>query len=59
MLGQSIRFTNSGWSHCEESPGTSLPFSMENKWWLLTMMTMYFESGFAAPFIVRHQRLTK
>lgn len=38
----------------------NLPFSVENKWRLLAMMTVYFGSGFAAPFfIVRHQLLKK
>ncbi|CAO2631393.1 Cytochrome c oxidase subunit 7C, mitochondrial [Lemmus lemmus] len=59
MLGQSVwRFTTSvvNRSHYEEGPGKNLPFSEENKWWLLAMMTVYLGSGFAAPFfIVRHQ----
>ncbi|XP_047401664.1 cytochrome c oxidase subunit 7C, mitochondrial-like [Sciurus carolinensis] len=63
MLGQSIqRFTTSVvcWSHYEEGPGKNLPFSVENKWRLLVMMTLFFGSGFAAPFfIVRHQLLKK
>ncbi|ELV10745.1 cytochrome c oxidase subunit 7C, mitochondrial [Tupaia chinensis] len=63
MLGQSIRrFTTSVGhrSHCEEGPGKNLPFSVESKWQLLVMMTLYFGSGFAAPFfIVRHQLLKK
>uniref|UniRef100_A0A8P0PI45 Cytochrome c oxidase subunit 7C, mitochondrial n=9 Tax=Caniformia TaxID=379584 RepID=A0A8P0PI45_CANLF len=63
MLGQSIRrFTTSvvRRSHYEEGPGKNLPFSVENKWRLLLMMTLYFGSGFAAPFfIVRHQLLKK
>ena len=63
MLGQSIRrFTTSvvRRSHYEEGPGKNLPFSVENKWRLLVMMTLYFGSGFAAPFfIVRHQLLKK
>ncbi|KAG8524680.1 Cytochrome c oxidase subunit 7C, mitochondrial, partial [Galemys pyrenaicus] len=53
MLGQSIRrFTTSvvRRSHYEEGPGKNLPFSVENKWRLLLMMTVYFGSGFAAPF---------
>uniref|UniRef100_A0A8C6QCL6 Cytochrome c oxidase subunit 7C, mitochondrial n=1 Tax=Nannospalax galili TaxID=1026970 RepID=A0A8C6QCL6_NANGA len=62
-MGQSIwRFTTSVvlCSHYEEGPGKNLPFSAENKWWLLTMMTVYFGSGFAAPFFrVRHQLLKK
>ncbi|XP_036700650.1 cytochrome c oxidase subunit 7C, mitochondrial-like [Balaenoptera musculus] len=62
-LGQSIRrFTTSvvRRSHYEEGPGKNLPFSVENKWWLLAMMTLYFGSGFTAPFfIVRHQLLKK
>ena len=55
MLGQSIRrFTTSvvRRSHYEEGPGKNLPFSVENKWRLLAMMTVYFGSGFAAPFFV-------
>nr|XP_051712222.1 cytochrome c oxidase subunit 7C, mitochondrial-like [Oryctolagus cuniculus] len=63
MLGQSIqRFTTSvvRRSHCEESPGKNLPFSVENKWRLLAMMTLDLGSGFAAPFfIVQHQLLKK
>ena len=41
-------------SHREEGPGTSIPFSVENKWRLPAMMTLFFGSGFAPPsFIVR------
>ncbi|KAB0369511.1 hypothetical protein FD755_018504 [Muntiacus reevesi] len=44
----------------EEGPGKTIPFSVENKWRLLAMMTLFFEYGFAAPFfIVRHQLLKK
>jgi cytochrome c oxidase subunit 7c len=61
MLGQSIqRFTASVvcWSHYEEGPGKNIPLSVDNKWQVLVMMTLYF--GFAAPFfIVRHQLLKK
>ncbi|KAM5334793.1 cytochrome c oxidase subunit 7C, mitochondrial-like [Glossophaga mutica] len=63
MLGQSIwRFTTSVVcrNHYEEGPGKNLPFSVENKWRLLAMMTLYFGSEFAAPLlIVRHQLLEK
>ena len=63
MLGQSIRrFTTSvvRRSHYEEGPGKNIPFSVENKWRLVAMMTLFFGSGFAAPFfIVRHQLLKK
>ncbi|XP_064217867.1 cytochrome c oxidase subunit 7C, mitochondrial-like [Aotus nancymaae] len=63
MLGQSIRrFITSAVRrcHCEEGPGKNLPFSVENKWWLLALMCLYFGSGFAAPFfIVTHQMLKK
>ncbi|XP_055459857.1 cytochrome c oxidase subunit 7C, mitochondrial-like [Psammomys obesus] len=63
MLGQSIwRFNTSivCHSHYEDGPGKNLPFSMENKWWLLAMMTVLFGPGFAAPFfIVMHQLLKK
>ncbi|KAK7801369.1 hypothetical protein U0070_009215 [Myodes glareolus] len=47
-------------SHYEEGPGKNLPFSVENKWRLLAMMTVYFGSGFAAPFFIESegQRLT-
>ncbi|XP_035119241.1 cytochrome c oxidase subunit 7C, mitochondrial-like [Callithrix jacchus] len=61
MLGQSIRrFTTSSVCRChyKEGPGKNLPFSVENKWWLLATMCLYFGSGFAAPvFRVRHQLL--
>nr|XP_048300511.1 cytochrome c oxidase subunit 7C, mitochondrial-like [Myodes glareolus] len=61
MLGQSVqRFTTSvvHCSHYEEGPGKNFPFSVENKWRLLAMMSVYFGSGFAASFfIVRHQLL--
>ncbi|XP_032959197.1 cytochrome c oxidase subunit 7C, mitochondrial-like [Rhinolophus ferrumequinum] len=61
MLGQSIqRFTTFvvRRSHYEEGSGKDLPFSVENKWWLLVVMTLYFGSGFAIPFfIVGHQLL--
>ncbi|CAI9160480.1 unnamed protein product [Rangifer tarandus platyrhynchus] len=63
MLGQSIRrFISSvvRRSHYEEGPGKNIPFSVENKWTLLAMMTLFFGSGFAAAFfIVRHQLLKK
>ena len=63
MLGQSIRrFTTSVvcQSHYEEGPGKNIPFSVEKKWRLLAMMTLFFGSGLAAPFfIVRHQLLKK
>ncbi|XP_037660617.1 cytochrome c oxidase subunit 7C, mitochondrial-like [Choloepus didactylus] len=63
MLGQSIwRFTTSvvQRSHYEKDPGKNFPFSVENKWWLLVMMTWYFGSGFVTPFFtVRHQLLKK
>ncbi|KAM9642741.1 cytochrome c oxidase subunit 7C, mitochondrial-like [Trichechus inunguis] len=59
MLGQSIWKSTTSVvhrSHYKEGPGKNLPFPMENKWKLLIMMTVYFGSGFAAPFfIVRHQ----
>uniref|UniRef100_A0A8C0YVC6 Cytochrome c oxidase subunit 7C, mitochondrial n=3 Tax=Canis lupus TaxID=9612 RepID=A0A8C0YVC6_CANLF len=50
MLGQSIlRFTTSvvRRSHYEEGPGKNLPLSVETKWRLLLMMTLYFGSGLA------------
>ncbi|KAB0348620.1 hypothetical protein FD754_013477 [Muntiacus muntjak] len=63
MLRRSIRrFTTSvvRRSHYEEGLGKNIPFSVENKWRLLAMMTLLFGSGFAAPFfIVRHQLLKK
>ena len=47
-------------SHYEEGPGKNIPFSVEKKWRLLAMMTLFFGSGLAAPFfIVRHQLLKK
>nr|XP_002806186.2 cytochrome c oxidase subunit 7C, mitochondrial-like [Macaca mulatta] len=61
MLGLSIwRFTTSlvHRSHYEEGPGKNLPFSVENKWWLLAKMCLYFGSAFATPFLIaRHQLL--
>ncbi|XP_036599397.1 cytochrome c oxidase subunit 7C, mitochondrial-like [Trichosurus vulpecula] len=63
MLGQSLRRFSTSLvcrSHYEEGLGKNLPFSMENKWRLLAMMTVFFGSGFAAPFfILRHQLLKK
>ena len=63
MLGQNIRrFTTSvvRRSHYEQGPGKNVPFSVENKWRVLAMMTLFFGSGFAVPFfIVRHQLLKK
>uniref|UniRef100_A0A2I3GHV7 Cytochrome c oxidase subunit 7C, mitochondrial n=1 Tax=Nomascus leucogenys TaxID=61853 RepID=A0A2I3GHV7_NOMLE len=55
MLEQGIqRFTTSVGS------GKNMLFSVENKWWLLIIMTLYFGSGFYAHFfIVRHQLLKK
>uniref|UniRef100_A0A8I6AJT6 Cytochrome c oxidase subunit 7C, mitochondrial n=1 Tax=Rattus norvegicus TaxID=10116 RepID=A0A8I6AJT6_RAT len=47
-------------SHHEEGLGKNLPFSVENTWRLLALMTVYFGSGFAAPFFtVRHPLLKK
>ncbi|XP_017818881.1 cytochrome c oxidase subunit 7C, mitochondrial-like [Callithrix jacchus] len=62
MLGQSIRrFTTSAVhrSHYEEGPGKNLPFSVENKWWILAMMCLYFGSAFAAPFFIERHQLFK
>ncbi|XP_043825324.1 cytochrome c oxidase subunit 7C, mitochondrial-like [Dromiciops gliroides] len=63
MFGQSLhRFSTSlvHRSHYEEGPGKNLPFSIENKRRLLAVVTVYFGSGFAAPFyILRHQMLKK
>lgn len=43
------------WGPYEEGPGKNSPISVENKWWLLAVMMLYFGSGFAAPFFtVRH-----
>jgi cytochrome c oxidase subunit 7c len=39
-----------------EGPGSNMPFDINKKWRLLGIMTVFFGSGFAAPFIlVRHQ----
>nr|XP_034352565.1 cytochrome c oxidase subunit 7C, mitochondrial-like [Arvicanthis niloticus] len=54
MLGQRIqRFTTSVVPHSryKEGLGKNLPVSVENKWQLLVMMTVYFAAPF---FIVRH-----
>ncbi|XP_060091715.1 cytochrome c oxidase subunit 7C, mitochondrial [Heteronotia binoei] len=63
MLGASVRrFATSAVRrmHYEDGPGKNLPFSVENKWRLLAMMTVFLGSGFVAPFIlVRHQLLKK
>ncbi|XP_051026838.1 cytochrome c oxidase subunit 7C, mitochondrial-like [Acomys russatus] len=62
MLGQSIRrFTTSvvRRSHYEQGPRKNLPFSVESKWQLLATMTVYFGSGFAAPFCIVSQQLLK
>ncbi|MXQ88762.1 hypothetical protein E5288_WYG008379 [Bos mutus] len=62
MLGQSIRrFTTSvvRRSHYEEGPGKNIPFSVENKWRLLAMMTLFFGSGFAAPFFITRRSIEK
>ncbi|XP_058290788.1 LOW QUALITY PROTEIN: cytochrome c oxidase subunit 7C, mitochondrial-like [Hylobates moloch] len=65
MLEQGIqRFTTSvvhrGMRHYKEGSGKNMLFSVENKWWLLIIMTLYFGSGFYAHFfIVRHQLLKK
>ncbi|XP_044247533.1 cytochrome c oxidase subunit 7C, mitochondrial-like [Ursus americanus] len=63
VLGQSIRRVTASvvcGRHCEVGPRKNLPFSVENKWWLLIMMTLYFGSGFVAPFfIVRYELLKK
>ncbi|XP_044302764.1 cytochrome c oxidase subunit 7C, mitochondrial [Varanus komodoensis] len=61
MLGVSIRrFATSALrrAHYEEGPGKNIPFSVENKWRLLILMSVFCGSGFVAPFIiVRHQLL--
>ncbi|XP_063820032.1 cytochrome c oxidase subunit 7C, mitochondrial [Pseudophryne corroboree] len=63
MIGQCVRrFATSAVrrAHYEEGPGKNLPFSIENKWKLLALMTAFFGSGFTFPFIiVRHQLLKK
>nr|XP_056704783.1 cytochrome c oxidase subunit 7C, mitochondrial [Euleptes europaea] len=63
MLGVAVRrFATSAArrAHYEEGPGKNLPFSVENKWRLLAMMSVFFGSGFAFPFlVVRHQLLKK
>ncbi|XP_015262969.1 PREDICTED: cytochrome c oxidase subunit 7C, mitochondrial [Gekko japonicus] len=63
MLGASVRrFATSAVrrTHYEDGPGKNLPFSVENKWRLLAIMTAFLGSGFIAPFlIVRHQLLKK
>ncbi|XP_014452712.1 cytochrome c oxidase subunit 7C, mitochondrial [Alligator mississippiensis] len=47
-------------AHYEDGPGKNLPFSVENKWRLLAVMSVFLGSGFLAPFlIVRHQLLKK
>lgn len=34
----------------------NVPFQIQNKWRMLAVMTVFFGSGFAAPFVlVRHQ----
>ena len=35
-----------------KGPGKNIPFSVENKWRLLAMMTLFFGSEFAAPFFI-------
>nr|XP_033778572.1 cytochrome c oxidase subunit 7C, mitochondrial [Geotrypetes seraphini] len=63
MFSQAVRrFATSALrrTHYEEGPGKNIPFSVENKWRLLALMTAFFGSGFALPFlIVRHQLLKK
>uniref|UniRef100_A0A8C5P791 Cytochrome c oxidase subunit 7C, mitochondrial n=1 Tax=Leptobrachium leishanense TaxID=445787 RepID=A0A8C5P791_9ANUR len=63
MFGQAVRRIATSAvrrSHYAEGPGQNLPFSVENKWRLLALMTVFFGSGFTAPFlIVRHQLLKK
>ncbi|XP_018425618.1 PREDICTED: cytochrome c oxidase subunit 7C, mitochondrial [Nanorana parkeri] len=64
MFGQAVRrFTTSALrrgGHYGEGPGKNMPFSVENKWKLLAVMTAFVGSGFTAPFlIVRHQLLKK
>ncbi|XP_019387872.1 PREDICTED: cytochrome c oxidase subunit 7C, mitochondrial [Crocodylus porosus] len=63
MLAASVRrFATSALrrSHYEEGPGKNMPFSVENKWRLLALMSVFLGSGFFAPFlIVRHQLLKK
>ncbi|XP_061478009.1 cytochrome c oxidase subunit 7C, mitochondrial [Rhineura floridana] len=63
MLGVSVRrFATSAVrrSHYEDGPGKNLPFSIENKWRLLGVMSLFLGSGFFAPFLlVRHQLLKK
>ncbi|XP_006021305.1 cytochrome c oxidase subunit 7C, mitochondrial [Alligator sinensis] len=63
MLAASVRrFATSALrrAHYEMRPAANLPFSVENKWRLLAVMSVFLGSGFLAPFlIVRHQLLKK
>lgn len=55
MLGQSFwRLTSSGVprSPYEEGPGKHLPFSVENKQWLLALVTLHLGSGCAIAFFI-------
>ncbi|KAJ8036013.1 Cytochrome c oxidase subunit 7C, mitochondrial [Holothuria leucospilota] len=39
-----------------EGVGSNVPFQIKNKWRMLAVMTIFFGSGFGAPFVlVRHQ----
>uniref|UniRef100_A0A8C4N6W5 Cytochrome c oxidase subunit 7C, mitochondrial n=1 Tax=Eptatretus burgeri TaxID=7764 RepID=A0A8C4N6W5_EPTBU len=42
--------------HYEEGPGKNIPFSVENKWRFLVVMSLFMGSGYFIPFmLVRHQ----
>ncbi|KAB0347156.1 hypothetical protein FD754_012013 [Muntiacus muntjak] len=63
----SVTCSRNNYSYAQKTSKTlkhwkNIPFSVENKWRLPAMMTLYFGSGFAAPFfmlIVRHKLLKK
>ncbi|XP_066459061.1 cytochrome c oxidase subunit 7C, mitochondrial [Eleutherodactylus coqui] len=64
MFGQAVRRLSTSVvrrsGHYPEGPGSTLPFSIENKWKLLVGMAIFCGSGFTLPFlIIRHQLLKK
>ncbi|BFY97648.1 hypothetical protein BsWGS_00688 [Bradybaena similaris] len=51
QISTTRRLLSEHWQQ-EGIPGANLPFSLENKYKLTLLMTVYFASGLNAPFII-------
>uniref|UniRef100_UPI00358DFED7 cytochrome c oxidase subunit 7C, mitochondrial n=1 Tax=Myxine glutinosa TaxID=7769 RepID=UPI00358DFED7 len=45
--------------HYAEGPGQNIPFSVENKWRLLVVMSLFMGSGYFIPFFMVRYQLKK